>query len=348
MYDKDIYRFLLRLSVFSLPMVLVACLYVLCDPFKVVWHYDRYFDDNVSHVALNMDFVSAENFAGRNTSRNYNAFIFGNSQYWRVDDWKSHIGSDARPYHFYGSGETLYALRNNIRFIDRQGNRIDYALLVVDAELLSQTEPKTGHLFCTPPRIVGYRTIATFHARNFAAFLNPVFAYACVDLMLNGTLKPYMTERYLMEQPVVYHPESNEIVDEMFDRAIEAGTYYTERRMLRFRGRQHPDSISPQVINAENRQMLEEIKQILGKHHTRYRVVISPLYDQVRINPADLQILRTVFGRDYVHDFSGKNPITTDHHNYYEDSHYRPVVARQLMDSIYSGRGSFQSPDLYN
>jgi hypothetical protein len=285
-----------------------------------------------------MDFVSTENFVNRNPVQHYNAFIFGNSrsQYWQTGYWQKFIGDSSRCYHYYGNGESLYSMTNNIQFIHNSGNRIDHALFVVDVSLLRMTEPMTGHLSSTPPRVVGYRNILKFHATNFVAFLNPLFAYTYIDLRLTKTLKPYMLERFLIEQPVVYHSNSNEVVDEMFDRAIANGTYYTEKRMLRFHDKQYPDSVSEPVLFQKNIRMLTEIAHILRHHHTQYKVIINPLFDQIRFNPTDLQVLQDIFGKQNVYDFSGKNAINSDYRNYYEDSHYRPIIARQLMDSIYS------------
>ena len=337
MHNKELYMFLKKLLAMSLPIAIAFACYLAIDPFKTIWHYERYFDDNVPHVSLNMDFVSTENFVNRNPAQKYNAFIFGNSrsQYWQVDYWRKFIGDSTRCYHFYGNGESLYGMEKNIQFIHHCGNRIDYALLIVDASLLGQTEAKQGHLFSTPPRIVGYRNVFKFHTANFVAFLHPLFAYSNMDLLLHKTLKPYMLEKYLIEQPIVYNPISNEIVDQTFDEAIADGTYYTEKRMLRFHDKQPPDSISPPLLFQENRRMLTEISRLLHLHHTQYKVVISPLYDQIKFNPSDLQVLQEIFGRQNVYDFSGSNAITSDYHNYYEESHFRPVIAQRLMDSIY-------------
>ncbi len=337
MYNQEIYRFLRKLFLLSLPIDMLLLCYLVIDPFKTTWHYDRYFNDHEAHISLNMDFVSTENFANRNPKHNYNAFIFGNSrsQYWQTAYWQKYIGKEKRCYHYYGNGETLFSMYNNIRHITKNGNRIDDTLLIVDEELLRQTTGKHGHLFITPPRITGYRNIIKFHATNFIAFLHPVFIFANVDYFLFKTVRPYMKDRYFFEQPVVYHPENNEVVDELYDQAIADGTYYTPQRMLRFKGVQHPDSISPVALSSEGLRMLTEIAQIFHRQHTRYKVVISPLYNQIKINPADVLSLQHIFGKEHVYDFSGRNAINADYHNYYEESHYRPVIARQLMDSLY-------------
>ncbi|KAA6318040.1 hypothetical protein EZS27_031899 [termite gut metagenome] len=45
----------------------------------------------------------------------------------------------------------------------------------------------------------------------------------------------------------------------------------------------------------------------------------------------DLEYLENVFGEDNVFDFLGINTFTQDYTNYYDDSHYRPHVAREIM-----------------
>ena len=89
------------------------------------------------------------------------------------------------------------------------------------------------------------------------------------------------------------------------------------------------------VIKESQRQMLAEIKKIFTKHHTSYRIVISPQYDQIKFNPEDLRYLEDLFGKDFVFDFSGRNILTENYKNYYDKFHYRPQVSRQIMEIIY-------------
>jgi hypothetical protein len=89
------------------------------------------------------------------------------------------------------------------------------------------------------------------------------------------------------------------------------------------------------VIKNNQRQMLEEIKKIFTKHHTSYRIVISPQYDQIKFNPEDLRYLENLFGKDFVFDFSGRNILTGTYNNFYDVFHYRPQVSRQIMEIIY-------------
>jgi hypothetical protein len=111
--------------------------------------------------------------------------------------------------------------------------------------------------------------------------------------------------------------------------------YYKERTSVFYKR-----SVTPQiygsVIREVHQKQLEEIKAIFDTNATDYRIVISPLYDQVQLNPEDLQFLQNLFGKEKVFDFSGINSFTTPVTNYYEESHYRPLVADSILKAIYT------------
>ncbi|MCE7063850.1 hypothetical protein LZG73_01080 [Dyadobacter sp. CY326] len=89
-----------------------------------------------------------------------------------------------------------------------------------------------------------------------------------------------------------------------------------------------------QRITSKHLYLLHEIKRILDKNQTRYKIVLSPLYEQVKFNPGDLSILKSIFGKN-LYDFSGKNPLSEPKTNFYEDSHFRPHVGEIILNSIY-------------
>jgi hypothetical protein len=102
---------------------------------------------------------------------------------------------------------------------------------------------------------------------------------------------------------------------------------------------------APITVLPEQRRLLSSMAQIFARHGTRVRVVVSPLYDQIRLHPADLAALREIFGQDNVVDFSGDNPMTSDVRNYYESSHFRPPVARAILSGLYTRGTQCRPPD---
>ena len=77
---------------------------------------------------------------------------------------------------------------------------------------------------------------------------------------------------------------------------------------------------------------------IFNKHNTKYKIVISPVYDQVPMEEEQLEVLEQIFGKQNIYNFSGKNKFTDSIHNFYETSHYKPNVANEIMNILYEDR----------
>ena len=70
------------------------------------------------------------------------------------------------------------------------------------------------------------------------------------------------------------------------------------------------------------------------RNKKKYKIVLSPLYEQEKLSPDDFKLLKTLFG-DNLYDFTGKNTFTDSKYNYYEQSHYRTTVGDSILSIIY-------------
>lgn len=335
-------RFLLKCIGFaSIGVLPIVALYVYYDPFKVLYHYDTYMPENVRYsVGLNMGHVSTNTFINNNDSLQYNTFILGNSRscFYHIQEWEKYLEPTARPYHLHAGQESLWALEKKVQFVHDSGNDIDHLLLIFDHELLVQDENSSSHhLRVVPPALVGYRNLIGFHLVNFKTFCSVDFLQAYLDHKLTGEVKPYMTERGLLQDKKrVYDVTTNEIRFDYFEEIAAKGEYYTPKRMKVFYERDTTNQQFSEPVILENQQeMLQNIQAIAAQHSTNVKIVISPLYDQQKLNPQDLTYLQELFGAENVFDFSGINHITNDYRNYYEHSHYRPNVTREIMRTVY-------------
>ena len=118
--------------------------------------------------------------------------------------------------------------------------------------------------------------------------------------------------------------------------ASDGDAYYRKRGLAPYPV--HGQPMDDWVISDKASSMLSEMKAIFDRRGTDYRVIISPLYDRRKLNEADANAMRRIFGAELVFDYSGVNEFTTDFHNYYEESHYRPQVAREILKRIYEGK----------
>lgn len=333
---KLFFRLLLVLS----PLLAVLLLYVCKDPFKVIYHYDSYFKDKDSTVtyATNSDYVATQTFIQNFPAHHYDSYILGGSRsgYYRVSDWEKHINS-TNTYHFNGIFESLYGIDRKLSFIDQQHGRIKNVLIVLDSNLLSEVTDSKGFLAIKHPALTGGSAIR-FQLEFVKAFFDRKFLYAYCDHMISGKVKPYMLKDGTMFRTYFFYDAvHNETVQTYVDEQItyHKEQYYNKRKKI-FYPRSGQLRIAQPVIKNTQLAMLRNIHSILQKNGTSYKIVINPLYDQVTIAPADLQILQQIFGPEHVYDFSGINDITNDKYNYYENSHYRPQAAARIMDSVYA------------
>lgn len=329
------YKLLKRILFWGIPLYLMVALYLVLDPFKVLWSYDNCYAED-PFVEKNRDYVSMSVFDRYNSEMKYDSFIFGNSrtQNWNLDEWKDYLEDTSSTIVLNSNGETLFGLYCKVKYVDAKGNKLNHALLVVDHELLSCTESRNNIVSYVAPQTVDYSNLLQFHLLYLESFFEWNFFRAYLDMKITGVYKPYMN-RSLTQDRFEYDVRRNWRKYDNYERKIQEGYYYDNERMSYFENTQFPEDSSRVVIKERQMEMLNEIADIFARHRTDYKIVINPLWDQKKMSAKDLETLTEIFGKSRVFDFSGVNEITTDYHNYFENSHYRGCVASRMMKEIY-------------
>lgn len=338
-------KFLVKVSTFYLPIIILVVVYIATDVFKVIYHYDPYYDNPYSYyIGVNRSYGSTMTYINQNPKYHYNSFIFGNSRslFYEIDTWKKYLPKGSRCMHFDESGGSISGVRDKIVFIDNNGEHIENALLVIDKDLLGRIDIEGGeYLFISPPILKNYTNLISFHLKHFMSFLNPIFLTALADYNMFGKYRPYM-ENYINSGQATYIPEYNEFQQTSKEKSIAEGVYYDEGLVNKFVDSQKPGTYSIEKIDEKELTCFKDVKEIFDRHKTSYKIVISPLYDQIKLNPKTYNILCSIFGKKNIYDFSGPNKWNKDYHNFYETSHYRPIVSAEIMDMIYRTK---QNPD---
>ena len=173
----------------------------------------------------------------------------------------------------------------------------------------------------------------------FKICLNFKFFVSYLYFSTFNDVRPFMRNWLVLDdRPMNYSVIGNEISFNLIDSLINVSPekYYNSERKKIFYERSFYPVTSDPVLNHLSIDILKNISAIFKSNNTHFKVVISPLYDQKKINPSDLKELYLIFGNENVYDFSGKNIFTTSYMNFYETSHYRPIVANKIIDIIYS------------
>lgn len=335
--------FIIKLLLFFLPVEVAVGIYFIKDPFMVLYHHDSYYKkDQVQHIILNRDYVNTEFLLATYDKRRYDSYIFGSSRSinYRAADWTKYIGP-ASCFHYDASDETLYGIERKIQLLKERNMKVKNALLIMDYYLLRGTENSQGHLFVKHPLLSGENRIRS-QVDFFAAYLNKDFFPAYFDFLMAGHTKFYMLDKGLLcDIPTHYDVATNEVSYPVYDSEIRnvPDVYYKGRMHLFTRF--HRDTVqryAVRAIGAQQKQLLQNIKQVFTEDNTNYTIIISPLYDQLKLNDSDAYYLRELFGKEHVFDFSGINTMTQDYHNYYDDYHYTPAIATKVLDRVYAGK----------
>jgi len=320
----------------ALLLLMAIAGYFIFDPLKVIYHYNRFYTDETS---INRDYVTTETFIQNYRTEGYNSFVFGSSRAigYNDDTWKQYLDKDAILFSFDSSAENISGIYRKIMLLDSLNVPIKNVLLLIDTEpSFFITSNKGFHLTIKHPLLLGnsLKEWINFHEIHLSAYMNVKFLSSYYPHKLFGIDKNF-TRKHRSRGVEVQYP-SNWLKAPYLDKYIAKNPYYYQSSEFYERSSVGMSHRQP-LITSKAREMLSGIKRIFVKHHTYYKVVVNPLYDQINLHENDKVILESIFGEENVYDFSGKNDFTKSKYNYYESSHFRPSVGDSIMRIIYDG-----------
>lgn len=328
-------RFLARITLFFLPISILIIFIVWIDFFKILGFQDYYSEQK---IVLNREVVTTSTYNYYRETEKFDSFIFGSSrsQAFKCKNWLKHIDSDAKPFHFDSSGEGIWGISKKFEYIDGLGDSIKNVIIILDREALTKISFRKEHLYIPMPCVSGISK-KDYYFTFLKASLDPVLLLAYIDLSITGKWKSYMKSR--LKNPKYKH-KANPLNCDLwygYDEEIKSDSVNYYRRLMSrgvFYNRKENQKEPCEVTIKEKSQLLI-INEILERHKTNYKIVISPLYDQFPLEKEQLNLLYNIFDKKNIYNFSGKNEFTNSITNYYESSHYKTSVANQIMNIIY-------------
>ena len=326
--------FILKALFLASPIIILLVIYLVIDPFKVIRTYSTYYQSGVpDYITLDKDYVSSQTFLNNVSTYNYDSYILGDSRsiVFEIDTWKKYIHSD-KCYHFDANGETLLGINQKVKFLDKNNYNLKNVIITLDSEVLKNVEERKSLIFFSHP-VLAHKNRIPFQLEFFKAFISRDFFFK----YLKFKLLHKNTDNFFNTRPIDYNVIRNEITYTYDEKTINTNPseFYDENKMKVFFKRDSIQQYIPQIIQEKQLKLLLEIANIFKARKTNYKIIINPVYDQRRLNIKDLDFLNNIFGKENVFDFSGKNKLTEDYHNYYENSHYRPQVAKYIMKVLY-------------
>lgn len=330
--EKSFYKFLPKLFIFLIPFIILGGTYFVYDPFHVLRNYQHYGSNYLK--TYNRNRISTQTYLNYNPEHQFNSFIFGSSRSsaFHIDDWRKHL-NNAPAFHFDAFNDNISGIRGKIEFIDKNGGSLKNVLIIIDNDTFSEQYDESESIVHHKDYRWTNESALSYHTRFFKAYFKKKYFVSFLDLKIFDTYRPAYMDDFFKFKYYYTTPEN----DFLFPENVEliqkdSVAYYSHPE---FYSRTGNATIYHRQIQEHHLEDLQKIAALFKQHQTDYKIIISPLFDQKPYNPLDLNILDIYFGRNKIYDFSGENKYTEDITNYYEMSHFKPILGKMIVDEIY-------------
>ena len=343
---QSVFKLIKRILFITLPIWLIISSLLIIDPYGFYLPLEK---KQTALIPMSDDYIAFERYLSYTPKMHYNSFTFGNSKTlaYLTSDWKPHL-KNARAFKFGVPGECIFNILNKLKLIDKKGDSIKNVLIVLDPKVFLNFK-NTQKFFQGPAYL--HHPYST--AGNSLEFYSSYLKYYFSDFAFWKVLQYKLTGHYqesmagIFKNPddwntinagLEFLPMSNEVINRKAEKEIsDDSVLYFNNNRSKFGNR---DSLRLKSqdwkIIAEDLEFLLEIKQIFDKHKTKYAIVLGPNFDQIPFSVSEKSKLEKIFNPENIYDFTGVNTITNCVSNYYEMSHYRIGVGKNLIDSIYA------------
>jgi hypothetical protein len=325
--------FLKKIFLLVLPFFIILVCYFITDPFKKIWKYDSYF---CSYVMLNRGDVSTRVYLKNLEKYKYDSFIFGSSRStaYASREWSKYLPQGSVAYSFGSWNEPIIGIYKKLCLIDSLKGTIKNALLIFDVDR-TFIDPPLGLI--NDHFLISGISKFDYYLNDFRGYLkNPNLMLSSVDYSLFHKKRAYM-DGFVGMKKTDLDPVNNDWEPNSESVILEDSANYYNKAKDKFYKRPATQTYAPREIDEEHKMYLLKIAAFFKKYNTNYKIVIGPLYDQVKFHPEDMALLKSIFKQGSIYDYSGINDITNDIYNFCSDViHYRKKVGNMILKDIYS------------
>lgn len=317
-------------------MVLLV-VYFITDPFKTLRPFDFQYYDNT-----NRDYLSSELFLRNDPVYHYNSFIFGSSRCcgFNTYHWQHYLPEGSKQFMFQAWSETLTGIEQKINYLDINGNNLSNVLLVLDIPGTFDKEQQPKQVLTIKHYKFSGQSKMAYQACLFYGFAQKPSKWvsSIKERVRTRTIHGEFPADTITNDWGMGNKSADFSVQPQKDSLMNCSAKSKSVFLKEISNKTDADIIESEPLITERfEQQLSHIKEVFDKHHTDYRVVITPAYCYTHpaINREDLRLLQDIFGRDRVVDYSGKNDITTDCYNFSDPNHFGMSVGWQIIEDIY-------------
>lgn len=327
-------KYLSKLGLFLLPLIILGSValffYIKIDVYGDFGKKDSF--------AWNYNFQQLNDISTKKlltTDRTYNSYVFGSSRSCSV--YGCYLQTklpDSRFFHYANWNETIGGILAKLQYLDEKGYDLKNIMVYIDTDYTFDGEgklsPMDHYLITKESKFKYYYNHLISFFSNFDTDKLKILmgkgeqTSSFVNRKLDPVTNDFNHECSADEIRKYKYVQSDEEFKHKMDSLKKSGFMYERPKTQQYK--------SPQ-ISEEEKVMIEKIATLLEKHHSKYFVVLTPLYDQQKLNNKDFYILKKYF-KNNLYDFSGKNKYTEDFYNYPDRIHFQNYISKQIIDSV--------------
>ncbi len=332
-------RFLLKLIAFiSIPafiLAVIAFFYVRKDMYMDFGSYKNY---SWKYSYQSLGDISTKKLLQSNIK--YNSFIFGSSR--TVGLYACYLQTKipgSQFFHYANWNESIGGIYAKLRLLDSLGYQINNVFIYLDTDY---TFDNDGRCNANDHYLLTGENRYTYLFKHYQTFIPPLLNLNKIKILLGYKVTDVFPD---WESDLITNDSNRQCTDSIaanydrdrftrkdssiIDSLVKTGFLYKRSKKQQFRANQ---------ISMAEKQILLRIKLLLNRHQSKYYVVITPLYDQLKFNNTDMNIIHSIFG-EHVYDYSGINSITNDVYNYLDRKHFSPYNSKTIADEILKQNG---------
>lgn len=307
-------------SFFLANISLLGIINYIVDPFRV-------FGSNIlpHQLQMNERFVKVE-FLEKNHQK-FNAYMFGSS---RIGVTNPSVIEQYIPnskfYNFTLSSATLYDYMMHLDYFIKQQYEIKTLYLQLDIDNMNEYEKEeSDYLFKLHPYIEN-KSLFLYYMKYFVGF----FPVNIKEKILNN-IDDIVEKRYFLEKGIwTLQTRENQLLKNCKEYVKGVSSFHFK----------NPRTIEYTTKN-KSMNALKKIVELCKSNHIKLYVFTSA-HNQNMMDTFLLKdynsYLRNISELTDFYDFSGYNSITTNNCNYYEISHYRPLVGKLIAARIFNSK----------
>ena len=331
---KTLSSLYIKVLLLALPFIVCVGVYIYNDPFMVIKHYDDY--DHPVVMIQSEGPIGWYKYKNYRDTMHYDSFIMGSSctMSFQSSEWKKYIKGS--PFRLFSNSEGLGDMLLKLEALDRQPNQpIKNLLIITEPVMLNLTVEQRGVMHIMPPEVSG-RSVAYYQTTFLQGFFREDFFGAYMtylfknkyDSSMNHIINNVGQSRTRYTNDEILHVENK--LDSLEKKFYETPDWHKLRANLK------PAYVREPILKAPQKECLLQIQRICKKHKTNVKLAIGPELKRGYLNPADVKLLKQIFGANNVVNYNDAAHSEFAHYSYfYDPAHYNTQVGSKILYDLY-------------